>query len=203
MVRAAARRPEPISLAAAVDRQTLDDSEMLRIRHAIAAGADLHAKDSMGNCALINAAFHGHFEIVRLLLEAKADPDVRETEGMTALHWAVRNNKPEGVALLLKHGASCDIVDDNGDTPLLLAVMGTDAAIVRALLDAGAALDTMGAADRTALEFATDWQKEDMREMLAQEPARRRMADIKAAMVLKDTQAVERAQFRFSQGGAP
>lgn len=47
---------------------------------------DLNGKDSHGSTALHHASFHGHDEIVRLLLKAGCHVFTRDVNGGTALH---------------------------------------------------------------------------------------------------------------------
>ena len=44
-----------------------------KVRSLIDAGADVNAADEDGDTALMNAAWNGHVETVKLLLEAGAD----------------------------------------------------------------------------------------------------------------------------------
>jgi hypothetical protein len=48
-------------------------------------GADVNSQGSCGNTALHNAAFHGHFHIVRALRKAGADIAIENSEGMIPL----------------------------------------------------------------------------------------------------------------------
>lgn len=51
-------------------------------------GSDPNAKASDGRTALHRAAFNGHGECVKLLLEAGADPRVKDRQGETAFDIA-------------------------------------------------------------------------------------------------------------------
>lgn len=57
-----------------------------------------------GATALTLAAYHGHTNIIKLLLYARADIESLEA-GKSALEWAVIVNKPEAVTLLLENRA--------------------------------------------------------------------------------------------------
>eukprot|EP01045_Picozoa_sp_COSAG04_P032143 COSAG04_NODE_6202_length_1385_cov_2.419907_3_plen_85_part_00 len=62
-------------------------------------GAAVNAANNVGTTALMYAAFHGHPECARLLLEAGADKPLRDNEG-TALGQAGLQGHAGVVALL-------------------------------------------------------------------------------------------------------
>ena len=64
------------------------------------------------------AAWRGHSEVVKLLLEAGADKDAASQENMTALHLAAWKDHAEVVKLLLEAGADKDSADRDGKMPV-------------------------------------------------------------------------------------
>ena len=58
-----------------------------------------------GTTALMEASWHGHVEVVRLLLEAEARIDLAKNSGLTALMAASREGHVEVLHLLLAGGA--------------------------------------------------------------------------------------------------
>ncbi|KAL7936852.1 ankyrin repeat-containing domain protein [Trichoderma chlorosporum] len=58
------------------------------------------------------ASFHGHADIVELLINGGAAVDKAAAKGWTSLHAAYDN--PDIVKILLSHGASIDIVSESG-----------------------------------------------------------------------------------------
>lgn len=85
------------------------------------------------------AAFFGHLEMVRLLLEAGANPNVRSRNGISAapLHSALANGHKQIAKLLIESGA--DVNDaSNGWTPLHYVAHSGDVETARILLDRGA-----------------------------------------------------------------
>ena len=70
--------------------------------------------DSIDACALTWAAFAGHTEIVKLLLENGANVDAPGTYNRPALTWAAERGHGDIVTLLLQHNANTTIEDEYG-----------------------------------------------------------------------------------------
>lgn len=119
-----------------------------------AAQTLLEHVDSEGWTALRSAAWGGHKEAVRLLLEAGAEIDGCDSDGRTALRAAAWGGHEEIVLTLLKHGAEVDRSDSEGRTPLIAAAYMAHKEAVEILLDAGADLNLADGDGRTALSVA-------------------------------------------------
>ncbi len=72
---------------------------------ALAAGADVNARDDKGWTALMYVVDKGYVLLVEPLLTAKADPDVRAPDGATALFMAAAHGHKEIIRVLMKAGA--------------------------------------------------------------------------------------------------
>ncbi len=69
-------------------------------------GADINLQGRNGWTKLMQASFHGHEAVVRLLLERSANATLRTTkEGKTALFYARKQKRDAIVALLEAYGA--------------------------------------------------------------------------------------------------
>ncbi len=88
----------------------------------IAKGADINAldirKSKSGRRPLNWAAFYGHTEIVKLLLDKGADINAQNKTGYTPIHHAVENNQKDIVILLIAAKADVSIVNKRGNKPL-------------------------------------------------------------------------------------
>ncbi|MEZ5288361.1 MAG: ankyrin repeat domain-containing protein [Vicinamibacterales bacterium] len=137
------------------------------------AGAPLDDRAADGNTPLVLAAFSGHGEVARLLLEKGADPNA-DGAGYTALHAATLRADLATVQALLANGADPNARLAKGSpvrrfasqwalprpfmgaTPLFVAAAYQESAIVRELLAWGAAVDTPNDAGLTPLFVAVD-----------------------------------------------
>ena len=137
------------------ENQTLKDDFFAAIKagdasavaDALGTASDLvRAIDPHGDTALFAAAFHGHTEVARILIEAGADVNACNARKETALHEAASNGYNNLVTLLLDNGADIDAFDEYEFTPLVVAAMQTDLRLDTCvlLLDCGADLEGGG-----------------------------------------------------------
>ena len=77
-------------------------------------GAKLGVQENDGVSPLVHAAFHGHADVVRLLLQKGADVDECDTRSLghyTALAWAAYHGHDEAAKALLQSGADTQIIN--------------------------------------------------------------------------------------------
>ncbi|XP_049832752.1 ankyrin-1-like, partial [Schistocerca gregaria] len=98
------------------------------------AGANVGARDEIGETALHWAAQWGHTDSVKCLLEAGAEVDARSDGQSTPLHLAAERGHTAVVRLLLAASADPNARTPYGRTPLHSAAEQGHTAVVRLLL---------------------------------------------------------------------
>ena len=111
--------------------------DFIKAMESIAQGAVVDALDTRqsksGRRPLNWSAFHGHTEIVKLLLDNGAKINAQNKTGFTPIHHAVENNQKEMVKLLIKANADISIANKNGKKPLDTAIMNKNHIIIELL----------------------------------------------------------------------
>lgn len=87
------------------------------VKDALYNGADVDARDRLGNTAIILASDGGYQEIVRLLIAYKASVNAVNKFGYTPLMSAVTNSHRYIASLLIKAGADPKLPNKYGTTP--------------------------------------------------------------------------------------
>ena len=119
----------PVNLAA-----VLGNSEMFNVL--INLGSDLLSGDNEGSCAIHNAAFNGHLNIVSRCLEKGIDVNLKDSFDVTPLHFAAFGGHSELIRFLLSKGANVNAVASHGATPLKNSLMRRSVESALILLDA-------------------------------------------------------------------
>jgi ankyrin repeat protein len=70
--------------------------------------------DEYGGTPLHWAAWYGHVEIARLLLQNGAEVNAKERNGWTPLHWAAYRGHFDILHLLVENGADLEAKDIHG-----------------------------------------------------------------------------------------
>jgi ankyrin repeat protein len=81
---------------------------------------DVEAKlsDELQWTCLMEAAYFGHFDICRLLVNKGAQMEAKDVSGDTPLHWAAGSGHLEIVRLLCDHGADIEARNKDEWRPL-------------------------------------------------------------------------------------
>ena len=142
-------------------------------------------RDDSGMTALHLAAYHGHLEVVQVLLEFHAEVNIVDNRCRTALGYAAERGWTEIVKLLLQ--ANADMRLERGGTTLELAALLGKADVVLLLLDSEAEITMVerqraiiDATERGYFEIAKSLAGDDSDINLVQNTAGRNLLQIAA-----------------------
>jgi len=144
-----------MSLISACARGNLDDVKAAMGGASGEASLDVNGQDASGRTALLEAAWGGGGDIVKLLLEHGADPNIADKSGFTPLMRAVEGGHQPIAAALIEKGADVNCRGRvRGTTPLMLAAEGGDQKLITLLLGAGARINDVDQYEETAVARA-------------------------------------------------
>eukprot|EP00808_Paulinella_micropora_P012990 g5700.t1 len=92
--------------------QAAQDGEMSMVRHLIAAGVDVDFRSDSGDVALGKAAWKGHFEIAKVLLQAGAKTKIYNRYGYTPHRHAKHNGNNRIAELIEQHEQGSSVQED-------------------------------------------------------------------------------------------
>lgn len=115
---------------------------------------DIEACNEKKETALILASRNGHFNIVRMLLDAGADTSAAYIDGRTSLLLAIEFKHFETAKLLMDRGANVNSGTKTGETCILWACQNNMVEAVALFLDRGAKPDCANSFGNTPLYVA-------------------------------------------------
>jgi uncharacterized protein len=144
-------------------------SDMERVRHLVDAQPGLVnavARDGFQPLGL--AAFFGHLDVARFLLERGAEVNSPSDNGLyvTPLHSAAANRHLEIARLLLEHDAMVNAAQADDFTPLHAAAQNGQLEMVMLFLDYGADVRAESSDGQTPIHFARQSKNEDVIRLL-------------------------------------
>jgi hypothetical protein len=153
-----------------VDSTALDEAvnygnrEM--VRALLDAGAEINARSSRRQTALMRLDDDATEKLVWDLVAAGAKINLRDEDRDTALILAARYAKPEVLRALLNAGAKVNAKNKEGETALMNAAYSGSLENVRLLIDAGANTNARNNSGETALDLARNNEHAEVVEQL-------------------------------------
>jgi uncharacterized protein len=134
----------------------------------------INSKGFGGATALHFAAFLGHREVVRALLQKKAEVNLAAAGfgNATPLHSAVANNHLEIAEMLIAKGAKVDARQAGGLTPLHETALAGHKELAELLIRKGADVNLKDDRGRTALAIAIEKNRPEVAKILWRRGAR-------------------------------
>jgi ankyrin repeat protein/L-ascorbate metabolism protein UlaG (beta-lactamase superfamily) len=120
------------------------------------------------NTPLLLAAWHGHSDLIRFLLDKGADLSARNEREGTAVHYAALFGHQEVLDVLAAEGAAIDARDDGGFTPMTWACYAGNTDLVKRLLSLGADLENRSVSGMTHMHAAAYGGHADVIELLVE-----------------------------------
>jgi len=118
---------------------------------------DVRAKGGSEVTPLHASAYHGHVDVVSLLIDHFPNLDIPGDCDMTPLHLSSYGGHLDIGQRLLDRGANVNAWDNTNWTPLFIAAMDGRLEFVRMLLDHGAAINSLDIDGRTPLHMASEY----------------------------------------------
>jgi len=146
-------------LHVAADQGALEIVDLL-----LGGGANVNARDYLGQVPLFHAIRKGHLEIAWRLIEAGTEPPSITESGYTLLMVAARSDDTQLVQWLLDNGSPVNAVRPEGKrvTALMAAAHEGAEAVVQLLLEHGADPSIENDEGKTALDYADTDAIEEM-----------------------------------------
>lgn len=155
-------RPEPHAVEPQTATPALlaaaggDEDDVAGVQLLLKHKARVDARDAQGRCALHEAAFAGHVEIIAALLAAGADVRARDALGRTPLLEAARGGRPAALEALVAARAEVAAIDAQSRGALTLACLAEQASppLIQRLLELGADPEHVDRDGKRAIDFA-------------------------------------------------
>lgn len=139
------------------------------VRTVLAARPKVNARNRHGETALMKAAFYGHLDAVRQLLERGAQVN---HDGWTPLIYAATQNRLEIARLLVSKGAQVNAQSPSGVSALMMAAREGHLGMVLLLMENGADTNLENEDGLTALKMAREREQKDIVSLLVRAGAK-------------------------------
>lgn len=147
-------RPTPDDLALI---QAVENANIVQVLSFLDGRASVNCRGKSGQSPLHAAAYRGHTEVAKFLLDCSASLVSADRAGRTPLHYACIKGQTDCAILFLLRGERGVLLSGNkldGCAALHYAALSGHVEILKALLGHKAAIDAVSLDGRTALHFA-------------------------------------------------
>ena len=125
------------------------------LQEIITQKADLDYQNNKGRTALALACFYGHYDSVKVLLEAASNPNISDNEGCTSLHTAaIGGSSKKIIQAIINHGADVKATSKKRFTALMMACKHKNLHTAKVLLKAGSDTNIADKDGNTCLMYA-------------------------------------------------
>lgn len=142
----------------------------------IANKADVNLTDDFGSNPLMEAAYQGNFEALKILINYTSDIDAQNNHGRTALSLSTSEGHYECIEALVKVGVNLDLTSENGESALHFASANNDGNVVKMILDAGIDVSIKDKWGNTALSVAQSNHNQTATDLIETYIAQKEMA---------------------------
>ena len=135
-------------------RDAVRRNDVEKVRTLLSDGADVKAKNQLGDTPLHAAAEGNAKEAAELLLSKEADVNAVNNDGMTPMHLAAGSDAVDVAVALLANGADVNAKAKSASTPLHMAAFFNSLSVAELLLANGADVNVKAGNGRTPLHLA-------------------------------------------------
>jgi ankyrin repeat protein len=118
-------------------QMAVSQGDVQEVRSLLAKGVDPNTPALAAMPAIHTAAFYGHHEVLRILLDAGANLRLKGPKGFCALRYAVMARDDVAATILIERGSDVASLSNDSTSPLHTAVNNDDPVCARLLLDHG------------------------------------------------------------------
>ena len=136
------------------------------VKHLLANGAHVHARDDEGMTPLHLACMAGHLDVAKALIDGGAYWNSRDDEGMSPLLYACQEGHYDLILMLMENEANVHVRNNAGATGLHLACESGILEVVLLLLEKRLDVNARTKAGVTPLQFAQSSGNQDLVNLL-------------------------------------
>ena len=146
--------------------EAVNANDIEKVKALLSNGADVNARNKMGDTPLHVAANVNARDVAELLLARGAEVNAQGNLGAAPLHYAAMANSKAATELLLAKGADVKGKSEDGMTPMHAAAASNSEDVAELLLAKGANVNAKSNTGMTPLHLAAMYNARDVAELL-------------------------------------